>query len=157
MVAFGRSTVSELGASHKKSGRVAFSLGRMMTGWLPKLDWVALALQLSVAQHPSLTQLLEIPHSPPHSDSRSPECLYVGRESKTTWFQKNRSAITGQFVTASHAKKHPRTTVTDSQKLLHTAQKSDHTVRETSQIIKKGERVVQLEGPLKKKVRQAVI
>jgi hypothetical protein len=42
-------------------------------------------------------------------------------------------------------------------KLLHTAQKSDHTVRETSQIIKKGERVVQLEGPLKKKVRQAVI
>ena len=29
--------------------------------------------------------------------------------------QKNRSAITGRFVTASYAKKHPGTTVTESQ------------------------------------------
>jgi hypothetical protein len=71
--------------------------------------------------------------------------------------QKNRNSITGKFVTASYARKTPPNDSQGVPKPLHSAQKSDHTVRETVQVIKKGEWPVKLEGPLTKKVRHAVI
>jgi len=60
--------------------------------------------------------------------------------------QKNRNAITEKFGTASHGSQ-------GIPKSIPTVQKSDQIVRETPQIIQKGERPVQLDGSVARKCR----